>query len=204
MTANDLGAFLPVDDENTKRREHSAWAESTQHLTQTNAGGKPWSTHRDSSVQPDSVTWEYNTPLRRDKPPFPRTFQPVRTLVDAHSTEVQPRREQSTSRAVDKDQLYKQPPPTSLNLSSALLIPCASLLTVSRTVNFLFKVLFIFPSRYLFAIGLVPIFSFRRSLPPLLGCIPKQPDSEKTPRQRATLTHTGFSPSMTHRSKWLC
>jgi hypothetical protein len=30
----------------------------------------------------------------------------------------------------------------------------------------LFKVLFIFPSRYLFAIGLLPIFSFRWNLPP--------------------------------------
>ena len=65
----------------------------------------------------------------------------------------------------------------SLNLYRALLIPCASPLAVSRTFNFLFKVLFIFPSRYLFAIGLVSIFSFRRSLPPILGCIPKQPDS---------------------------
>ena len=41
----------------------------------------------------------------------------------------------------------------------------------------LFKVLFTFPSRYLFAIGLVPLFSFGWSLPPALGCIPKQPDS---------------------------
>ena len=90
-----------------------------------------------------------------------------------------------------------------LNLDSALLIPCASLLTVSRTINFLFKVLFIFPSRYLFAIGLVPIFSFRRSLPPILGCIPKQPDSLKVPRRRQTKPHTGFSPSMTCRSKQL-
>ena len=32
--------------------------------------------------------------------------------------------------------------------------------------NSLFKVLFIFPSRYLFAIGLAPIFSFRWNLPP--------------------------------------
>ena len=32
-----------------------------------------------------------------------------------------------------------------LNLDSALLIPCASLLTVSRTINFLFKVLSSFP-----------------------------------------------------------
>ena len=46
--------------------------------------------------------------------------------------------------------------------------------------NSLFKVLFIFPSRYLFAIGLSPIFSFRRYLPPILVCIPKQTDSWKT------------------------
>ena len=63
-----------------------------------------------------------------------------------------------------------------LNLSNALLIPCASLQTVSRTINFHFKVLFIFPWQYLFSIGLVPIFSFR-SLPPILGCISKQPNS---------------------------
>ncbi|RXN32958.1 senescence-associated [Labeo rohita] len=40
-------------------------------------------------------------------------------------------------------------------------------------------VLFNFPSRYLSTIGLVPVFSLRWSLPPALGCIPKQPDSEK-------------------------
>src|SRR6187431_343487 len=45
--------------------------------------------------------------------------------------------------------------------------------------NSLFKVLFIFPSRYLFAIGLSPIFSFRWNLPPTLSCIPKQLDSSK-------------------------
>ena len=32
--------------------------------------------------------------------------------------------------------------------------------------NSLFKVLFIFPSRYLFAIGLPPVFSLRWDLPP--------------------------------------
>jgi hypothetical protein len=46
----------------------------------------------------------------------------------------------------------------------------------------LFKVLFIFPSRYLFAIGLSPVFSLGRNLPPYLGCIPKQPDSQTAPR----------------------
>ena len=45
-------------------------------------------------------------------------------------------------------------------------------------LNSLFKVLFNFPSRYLSAIGLVSVFSLRWSLPPTLGCIPKQPDSK--------------------------
>lgn len=44
-------------------------------------------------------------------------------------------------------------------------------------LNSLFKVLFNFPSRYLFAIGLGEVFSLRWSLPPTLGCILKQPDS---------------------------
>src|SRR5690606_23736928 len=48
----------------------------------------------------------------------------------------------------------------------------------------LFKVLFIFPSRYLFAIGLPPIFSFRWNLPPTLSCNPKQLDSLKARRTR--------------------
>ena len=90
-----------------------------------------------------------------------------------------------------------------LNLDSALLIPCTSLPTVSRTINFLFKVLFIFPSRYFFAIGLVPICSFRRSLPPILGCIPKQPDSLKAPDEQCTVPPTGLSPSTICRSKQL-
>ncbi|XLR07716.1 hypothetical protein S83_035654, partial [Arachis hypogaea] len=43
----------------------------------------------------------------------------------------------------------------------------------------LFKVLFIFPSRYLFAIGLTP------------GCIPKQPDSQTAPRGATGSRHNG-------------
>ena len=54
-------------------------------------------------------------------------------------------------------------------------------------LNSLFKVLFNFPSRYLSAIGLVSVFSLRWSLPPTLGCIPKQPDSEDAQRR---LRHT--------------
>ena len=48
-------------------------------------------------------------------------------------------------------------------------------------LNSLFKVLFNFPSRYLFAIGLVVVFSLRWSLPPAWGCTLKQPDSEERP-----------------------
>ena len=51
--------------------------------------------------------------------------------------------------------------------------------------NSLFKVLFIFPSRYLFAIGLSPIFSFRWNLPPTLSCTPKQLDSSNAHRTHA-------------------
>ncbi|GFY58677.1 uncharacterized protein TNIN_153281 [Trichonephila inaurata madagascariensis] len=47
--------------------------------------------------------------------------------------------------------------------------PPVSLRTVSRLLNSLFKVLFNFPSRYLFAIGLAVVFSLGRSLPPVLG-----------------------------------
>jgi hypothetical protein len=55
----------------------------------------------------------------------------------------------------------------------------------------LFKVLFIFPSRYLFAIGLSPIFSLGRNLPPDWGCIPKQPDSPTAPRGATGSEHNG-------------
>ena len=45
--------------------------------------------------------------------------------------------------------------------------PTVSLLTISSTLDSLFKVLCIFPSRYLFAIGLSPVFSFGWNLPPV-------------------------------------
>jgi hypothetical protein len=46
-------------------------------------------------------------------------------------------------------------------------------------LNSLFKVLFNFPSRYLFAIGLGVIFSLTWSLPRALSCTPKQLDSRE-------------------------
>ena len=70
--------------------------------------------------------------------------------------------------------------------------------------NSLSKVLFIFRSLYLCAIGLWPIFSFRRNLPPILSCIPKQLDSSKELHiGEGCRPHTGFSPSMTSCSKEL-
>ena len=66
--------------------------------------------------------------------------------------------------------------------------------------NSLFKVLCIFPSRYLYAIGLPPIFSFRWNLPPALSCNPKQLDSIMfTQKSR----RTGVSPSLLPFSKGL-
>ena len=61
-------------------------------------------------------------------------------------------------------------------------------------LNSLFKVLFNFPSRYLFAIGLGVIFSLTWSLPRTLSCTPKKLDSgEKSARRDNRLT--GLSPS---------
>ena len=66
--------------------------------------------------------------------------------------------------------------------------------------NSLFKVLCIFPSRYLFAIGFPPIFSFRWNLPPTLSCNPKQLDSEN---KAYSVRFTGVSPSLPPYSKGL-
>ncbi|KAL2225178.1 UNVERIFIED_CONTAM: hypothetical protein Sindi_2959600 [Sesamum indicum] len=61
--------------------------------------------------------------------------------------------------------------------------PSASLPTISSTLLTLFSKSFSsFPRRYLFAIGLSPVFSLGRNLPPDWGCIPKQPDSPTAPR----------------------
>jgi hypothetical protein len=57
---------------------------------------------------------------------------------------------------------------TLLNLcagTTVRLLAIVSLLTISGTFHSLFKVLFFFPSRYLFAIGLRPIFSVIGGLP---------------------------------------
>ena len=65
----------------------------------------------------------------------------------------------------------------------------------------LFKVLFIFPSQYLFAIGLPPVFSLRWNLPPALSCSPKQLDSVTRPASGTPKRQTGLSPSLIPCSK---
>ena len=123
----------------------------------------------------------YNTDRLRDRPPSPRASDRRRTGRGA-------------------------PPAESAPLDRPKIVPCAAPLADAATygpndrkvesdertlrsspfaserfhvlLNSLFKVLFNFPSRYLFAIGLVSVFSLRWSLPPTLGCIIKQPDSE--------------------------
>ena len=124
----------------------------------------------DSSVRSKFV--HYNT--RQNQLPSCGAYHSVPTAVDAHCWEMRqfwPEDKHRQSIWIRTMHVTKQ---NWLNLSNAWLIPCASLSTVSHTINFLFKVLFIFPPGYLFTISLVAIFSFRRSLPPILGCIPKK------------------------------
>ena len=52
-----------------------------------------------------------------------------------------------------------------------------SISTTSNSFDSLFRVLFIFPSQYLFAIGFPSLFSLRWSIPPILSCTLKQLDS---------------------------
>ena len=69
--------------------------------------------------------------------------------------------------------------------------------------NPLFKVLFIFRSLYLCAIGLWPVFSFRRNLPPILSSIPKLLDSSEELHMGLAVDRTGLSPSVAPRSRGL-
>ena len=81
------------------------------------------------------------------------------------------------------------------------LVSFASLLAISGTFNSLSKVLFIFPSRYLFAIGLKSVFSFRWKLPPILRTKSKVRDSTTPFRTHCPPTWTGLSPSLVPFSK---
>ena len=82
--------------------------------------------------------------------------------------------------------------------SLTTLIPIAWFTTISGTFNSLFKVLFTFPSWYLFAIGLEEILSFRWNLPPNLRTRPRVRDSGNENRTRLhKVDRWDFHP-------WLC
>ncbi|CAL9141397.1 unnamed protein product [Musa hybrid cultivar] len=76
---------------------------------------------------------------------------------------MQPASIRTPSRAADR--LTAVPHPTEVHRRP----PSASSRQFQALFDSLFKVLFIFPSRYLFAIGLSPIFSLGRNLPPDWG-----------------------------------
>ncbi|KAI3484524.1 hypothetical protein L1887_52345 [Cichorium endivia] len=73
-----------------------------------------------------------------------------------------------------------------------------------HSLTLFFKVLFIFPSRYLFAIGLTPVFSLGRNLPPYWGL---HSQTNPTRRQRLVVRQgpgtTGLSPSLAPPSRGL-
>jgi len=96
-----------------------------------------------------------------------------------------------------------RPGPTGWFRAGAYWCPAFSCWQFHVLFDSLSRVLFNFPSRYLFAIGLSRIFSLRWNLPPALGCTPKQPDSLKTVLMTAGSLgpETGLSPSVAPLSK---
>ena len=142
---------------------------------------------------------------RRSGPPSRNLSDPVPTDVDARPREV--RRPGGTGRGAavrpDPRKTPGRPGRPAESRRARCRVHSFPFRRFHVLFNSLFKVLFIFPSRYLFAIGLAPVFSFRWSLPPVLGCNPKQPDSWKAHRGRPAAPQTGLSPSATCRSKQL-
>jgi hypothetical protein len=67
-----------------------------------------------------------------------------------------------------------------------------SILTISRPFNSLFRVLFPFPSQYLFAIGLGSIFSLGRNLPPIFTQDSQPELLEDCVRSRATVAQCPY------------
>ena len=131
--------------------------------------------------QPDARS--YNTRARGRELPSPcRRLTPLSVVVKARGKCANPPQLDATaSREISTAARPRQEwlnPPRQFRLH-----PFASK-RFHVLLNSLFKVLFNFPSRYLSAIGLVPVFSLRWSLPPVLSCIPKQLDSKDNSRRR--------------------
>ena len=135
----------------------------------------------------------YNTEPLRDRPPSPEASDRRRTGHGVPPAESAPVDRAIRRAAPLADATTRRPPCRRVESDGRTLrsSPFASK-RFHVLLNSLFKVLFNFPSRYLFAIGLVSVFSLRWSLPPALGCIIKQPDSEdvagESVRRRRGLT----------------
>ena len=108
--------------------------------------------------------------------------------------------------AVLADQTPRSSPDVNRNLERATSrTPPFTTTQFHVLLNSLFKVLFNFPSRYLFAIGLGVIFSLTWSLPRTLSCTPKQLDSREkvsTPRQPSYGPITLYGPWPQSRWTW--
>ena len=120
------------------------------------------------------------TPAANDGPPFPGACDRRRTDRSAPPAESAPTATRPRLRRAPRG-CRTTPPPRGRKAESDGRTLRPSPFASRRfhvLLNSLFKVLFNFPSLYLFAIGLVSVFSLRWSLPPALGCILKQPDSE--------------------------
>jgi len=154
----------------------------------------PWSVLLDGSEAPIPSAGAATAALRRaHRSPTPRTMpQPPRRLICSAKVHraLQPRRLAVAREA--RARLSRRCEAGRIRVSSH---------QFQALFNSLFKVLCIFPSRYLFAIGLPPVFSFRWNLPPTSSCNPKQPDSTRAHRAGTTGHGTGFSPSPIPSSK---
>ena len=88
-----------------------------------------------------------------------------------------------------------------LNRHHATLTQSASPVTVSGAFHPLFKVLSIFPSRYLFAIGLPPVFRLWWSLPPVRAAFSSYPTRLfASSTRKSCVSWTGLSPSTVRNS----
>ena len=136
---------------------------------------------RSSSVRRRvDVVRSYNTDLLRDRSPSAATSDRHRTGRGAPHAESAPTAARRNARIELLADARRRAPygrQAESDVQTLRSSPFASK-RFHVLLNSLFKVLFNFPSRYLFAIGLVSVFSLRWSLPPALGCILKQPDSE--------------------------
>jgi len=119
------------------------------------------------------------TPTPRCRSPSPDASDRRRTGRGAPLAESAPAAAGATSPKLPRSMLARTPPDRRRVESDERTLryhPFASR-RFHVLLNYLFKVLFNFHSRYLCAIGLVSVFSLRSSLRPALGCNLKQPDS---------------------------